>query len=124
MHNDSDHFTEEPVEHPHGTFESSLKGFIFSLVLTLFAYFLVSWQMIGGWGLTLTILALGIIQMWIQLHYFLHLGNEPKPQWNLLTFGFMIGVVLILVFGTLWIMNNLNERMMPQMDSKKEMLKM
>jgi cytochrome o ubiquinol oxidase operon protein cyoD len=62
--------------------------------------------------------------MWIQLHYFLHLGDEPKPQWNLLTFGFMIGVVLILVFGTLWIMNNLNDRMMPQMDSKKEMLKM
>ncbi len=124
MHNESHLSAEESSKHPHGTFETSLKGFIFSLILTLLAYFLVSWQIIGGWGLTLTILTLGIIQMWIQLHYFLHLGDEPKPQWNLLTFGFMIGVVLILVFGTLWIMNNLNDRMMPQMDSKKEMLKM
>jgi heme/copper-type cytochrome/quinol oxidase subunit 4 len=45
---------------------------------------------------------------------FLHLGNEAKPRLKLLVFGFMALVVMILVFGSLWIMYSLNYRMPTQ----------
>jgi cytochrome o ubiquinol oxidase subunit IV len=46
--------------------------------------------------------------------FFLHLGRETRPRWKLAVFLFMLGVILILVFGSLWIMTNLNYRMMPK----------
>ena len=48
-----------------------------------------------------------------RLYFFLHLGKETKPRWKLYVFGFMVSVVLIIVFGSIWIMNNLNYRMTP-----------
>jgi cytochrome o ubiquinol oxidase operon protein cyoD len=98
-----------------GSFTSYLLGFILSILLTLSAYFLVREQVFSRWVLTLSIVGLGVIQMFIQLLFFLHLGSESKPRWNLLSFLFMTMVVLILVFGSLWIMYNLEERVMPSM---------
>lgn len=102
-------------EGKHGTYKSYVVGFIWSIVLTLAAYFLVVEHIFTGWTLGLVIGALSIVQVVIQLLYFLHLGDEPKPYWNLIVFSFMVLVVVILVAGSLWIMYNLNYRMMPQM---------
>ncbi len=59
---------------------------------------------------------LALFQATVQLHYFLHLGDESKPQWNLFTFLFMLVLAFILVAGSLWIMYNLMERTMPMME--------
>jgi cytochrome o ubiquinol oxidase subunit IV len=112
LEHDTDVLTGLEKKHPHGTFTTSLVGFALSVFLTLAAYFFVVGRIFLGWWLTSVILVLALVQMWVQLVYFLHLGDEPKPQWNLLGFLFMILVVLIVVFGTIWIMNNLNYRMM------------
>jgi cytochrome o ubiquinol oxidase operon protein cyoD len=45
--------------------------------------------------------------MVVQLHYFFHLGQESKPRWNLLMFLFMALVLVVVVFGSLWIMYSL-----------------
>ena len=54
------------------------------------------------------LLSLATLQLVAQLVFFQHLGRERKPRWNLIVFGFMLGVLAILVFGSLWIMKNLN----------------
>ncbi len=85
--------------------------FLASLFLTLAAFFIVeSFQ--KSWATQLTVAILGLIQAWMQLVIFLQLGRESKPRWNLIVFLFTIMVTLILVLGSLWIMNHLNYNLM------------
>jgi cytochrome o ubiquinol oxidase operon protein cyoD len=89
-----------------------LTGFLLSLVLTLIAYFLVTRQVYSGWILGGSITALALLQAFVQLSCFLGLTQEKRPHWNLLMFFFMLLVLLILVFGSLWIMYELNYNLM------------
>ncbi len=89
--------------HQESTLRAYIIGFILSLLLTLASY----------WTLIHVLIGLSCIQAFIQLVCFLHLGLESQPSWNLLSFLFMLLVLVILVFGSLWIMHNLNERVMP-----------
>jgi len=53
----------------------------------------------------------------------MYLAGEDNPHWNLLVFFFMIMVLVIIVFGSLWIMYSLNYREMPPMDMSGQMEK-
>lgn len=98
----------------HGTFRSYLTGYSLSIALTLAAYLLVVHKRFTNFVVISAIVALALVQFLIQLVFFLHLGRETKPRWKLFVLIFMIIVVSILVFGSLWIMNNLNYRMTPE----------
>ena len=89
---------------------SYIVGFISSIALTLFAYLAVTQQAYSRDGLIGLVTGLALIQFMVQLLFFLHLGRETRPRWKLSVFFFMLAVVLILVFGSLWIMTNLNVR--------------
>jgi cytochrome o ubiquinol oxidase operon protein cyoD len=91
---------------------SYILGFISSIVLTLASYFLVVNQSLNRTTLIAIILVLALVQFTLQLVYFLHLGTERKPRWKFLVFTFMVSVVLILVIGSIWIMDNLNYHML------------
>ena len=97
-------------------------GFIVALILTNAAFVIVQSNSIDGWMLVAALAGLAIIQLWVQLHFFLHLGRESKPRWNLLMFLFAVIVVVILVFGSLWIMNNLGYHGMPATSSDAEIM--
>ncbi|MBW4062043.1 cytochrome o ubiquinol oxidase subunit IV [Candidatus Saccharibacteria bacterium] len=83
-------------------------GFGLSLVLTLAAYLLVTGRLFSNQVLIYLIAALALIQFGVQMVFFLHLGQESRPRWKLLVMGFMVMVVVILVVGSIWIMNNLS----------------
>jgi cytochrome o ubiquinol oxidase operon protein cyoD len=89
-------------------------GFALSLVLTLVAFGAVAGAVLPGikvfWIVAL-LLVLATVQLGVQLILFLHLGDEPKPKWNLQAFCFAVLIVGIVVGGSLWIMNHLNHNM-------------
>jgi cytochrome o ubiquinol oxidase operon protein cyoD len=93
-------------------------GFVLSILLTLVAYFFVTDHLSQGVFslnfLVPLIIILALAQFAVQVVFFLHLGTESKPRWKLAVFLFMIGIVAILVVGSLWIMHSLNVRMSPQ----------
>ena len=89
-------------------------GYILSVFLTLAAYLLVKQGIASQNILIGLIVGLAMVQVLVQLLFFLHLGSETKPRWRLFVFLFMLVVISILVFGSLWIMSNLNYRMTPQ----------
>lgn len=94
-----------------GRLTSYVVGFVLSLELTIAAYLLVVNQAISDRKLLIAaIIVLAIVQLLVQLVFFLSLDKESKPRWNLLTFLFAGLVVLIVVLGSLWIMNNLDYR--------------
>jgi cytochrome o ubiquinol oxidase operon protein cyoD len=90
-----------------GTTRSYVTGFVCSLILTLAAYVLATREVFTGWGLVFALAALALVQLAVQLFCFLHLGREARPRWNLTVMSFAVMVVVILVFGSIWIMKNL-----------------
>jgi cytochrome o ubiquinol oxidase operon protein cyoD len=101
-----------------GSLKTYLSGFVLSIVFTLTAYELVVQRKFSVDIIIAAIVGLALFQFLIQLLFFLHLGRERKPRWKLFVLFFMIMVVLILVFGSIWIMNNLNYRMTPQQQNQ------
>lgn len=97
----------------HGSLLSYVSGYVLSLYLTITAYVMVTHHLFSNHGLVAAVVILALIQFLVQLLFFLHLGRETKPRWKLFVLLFMVMVVLILVFGSLWIMDNLNYRMTP-----------
>lgn len=98
--------------------EDSLKsysiGFGASVGMTLLAYGLVVQNSLDKQTIVVIIAFLAIMQFVVQAFYFLHLDSETKQKWKLTAFLFMLLVVVILVFGSIVIMNDLNYRMTPQ----------
>lgn len=92
-----------------------ISGFILSIVLTLAAYYVVVAKALPQVQVIATIVSLAAVQLIVQLVCFLHLGSEKRPRWNLITFSFMVLVLVIIVWGSLWIMNNLNNNLMQMM---------
>lgn len=100
--------------------KSHFTGFLLSLVLTLAAYFIVVKNLLTGTPFYIALGTLAILQATLQLFFFLHIGQERKPHWKLTVFFFMLTVVIVIVFGTLWIMNNLNYNLMPSGVEQRE----
>ena len=94
------------------TFKNYLTGFILSIGLTLVAYLSVVNHLLSGGSLIAAIFALALIQLIVQLLYFLHLG--PGSRDELIFFIATIGIILIIVGGSLWIIEELNFNMTPQ----------
>jgi cytochrome o ubiquinol oxidase operon protein cyoD len=51
--------------------------------------------------------------MGIHLVFFLHITSGPDSTNNVLALAFGVLVVTLVIAGSLWIMTNLNENMMP-----------
>ncbi len=83
-------------------------GFLLSVLCTLVAYLIVAEHLLRPW----VVAPLGFLQTLFQLVFFFHLGIERKPRWNLAMFLFMALVVVVVIGGSLWIMSDLNYRMM------------
>lgn len=92
--------------------KSYVLGFVFAVLLTLIAYFMVVNHALSGGALIGAIMGLAAVQLLVQLFFFLHFGQEKDSTWNQAIFYFMLLVLVIIVGGTLWIMYHLNYNMM------------
>lgn len=92
------------------TLKSYSIGLAASVGLTLAAYFLVVNQTLTGRTLTHVILLMALVQLVVQMVYFL--GAESRDRWNFSSFIMTLGLVVIVVAGSLWIMDHLNTSMM------------
>lgn len=109
------------MSHPkeHGTLRSYIIGFLLSLVFTFIPYYLVVNQTVTGTSLLMTILGFGVIQMIIQLTFFLHLGRGPKPDWQFYFLIATVGAILVVVGGSIVITRNLHYNMAAPDQQKK-----
>lgn len=96
------------------TFKNYTIGYIFSIILTIAAFGLVAFYHglsssdLSRFTVTIYLALLAVTQFIIQVIFFLHLGKESKPKWNIMLFAFMLFIVIVLVGGSIWIMENLN----------------
>lgn len=90
-------------------------GFILSLVFTCITYYIAIGHGLSTGGLLAFVLLMATFQSIIQFAFFLHIFIESKPRWNLMVFLFMLLIIVVLVGGSIWIMNNLDYNVMPDM---------
>lgn len=103
----------------HGSSLSYFIGFVLSLVFTLIPYHLVVNEKFTGNKLLYTILVFAILQMLVQIFFFLHLGRGPKPLYNVVFFVSTVGIILVVVGGSMYIMRHLHYNMTPADTSKQ-----
>ena len=94
------------------TLKNYIIGFSSSIVLTLCAYLIARADMFKKPLMIGLLAVLALSQFIVQLIYFLHVGKEFSPRLKQIVMFFMIMVVVILVGGSIWIMNSLTGRMM------------
>jgi len=114
-----------PGDEPQGSETAKgLFGYVLGLVLatalTAAAFWAASTHLIYGPAVPVALITLAIAQMGIHLVFFLHITTAPDNTNNILALAFGILIVCLVIFGSLWIMANLNHNMMP-MDQLMQM---
>jgi len=109
--------TTPPKEHR--TTGSYVTGFLLSLIFTAIPYYMVVHKTVSGSALLATILLFAVLQMLIQIFFFLHLGRGPKPLYNVIFFVSTVGIILVVVLGSMFIMKNLHYNMSPESATTK-----
>jgi len=59
----------------------------------------------------LVILLVALIQLIVQLYFFLHVNEGKKPRWQVHSLWFAVAMIVIVVVGSIWIMKNLDYNM-------------
>ncbi|MDO3676942.1 cytochrome o ubiquinol oxidase subunit IV [Paenibacillus ehimensis] len=88
----------------HGSLKSYTTGFLFSIVLTIIPIAVVLSGWLQGVANTLVLMAAAVLQFAVQLIYFMHLREEKKPRYNLVSLILGLIILLLVVFGSMWIM--------------------
>jgi cytochrome o ubiquinol oxidase operon protein cyoD len=102
---------ETPPKSAHGTVASYVVGFVLSLVFTLIPYYLIVQKSFSGTALLAMIIGFAVLQLVVQVVFFLHLGRDAKSRWN---WGFLVatvGAILVVVVGSIFIMDHLHYNM-------------
>lgn len=95
-------------------------GGMLAATLTIVMYLMVVQSWFEGAWLAFWVVILAIVQFIVQLYFFLHFGSDRKPRWKTWTFAFTVFALIIVIVGSLWIMKNLNYRMMLGPDSMND----
>lgn len=99
-------------------------GFGGALFLSAFAYLLVTEKWLTGGAAMAVLLLLAAIQLSVQLICFLHLGRSRRSRNRGLSFLFVFIMSVIIVVGSIWIMNNLDYRMSTSSEAMNEYMQL
>ena len=88
-------------------------GLVLALILTAASFWVANTTVLWAPGIPLGLAVLAIAQMGVHLVFFLHITTGPDNTNNVLALAFGVLIVFLVVAGSLWIMGDLNDSMMP-----------
>ena len=88
-------------------------GLALALILTATSFWVANTSLLWAPGIPLGLSVLAIAQMGVHLVFFLHITTGPDNTNNVLALAFGVLIVTLVVVGSLVIMTNLNDGMMP-----------
>jgi cytochrome o ubiquinol oxidase operon protein cyoD len=108
----------------HGDVRTRVRGYGLGLalaaLLTAASFWVVTSHVIYDPGVRVAVLTLAVAQIGIHLVFFLHITTSPDNTNNILALAFGTLIVVLIVFGSIWIMTHLNRNMLP-MDQLMQM---
>ena len=88
-------------------------GLVLAVVLTAMSFWVANTSLLWVGGVSLGLTVLAIAQMGIHLVFFLHVTTGPDNTNNVMALAFGVLIVGLVVVGSLLIMADLNDSMMP-----------
>jgi cytochrome o ubiquinol oxidase subunit IV len=90
-----------------------LTGLALAILLTATSFFVAGTDLVWQPSIPVALVVLAIAQMGVHLVFFLHITTGPDNTNNVLALAFGVLIVVLVIGGSLWIMANLNQNMMP-----------
>lgn len=106
------HHTTTRAGESHGSAKSYLTGFVICAVLTIIPFMLVMNPMFGRAETLLILVGFAVVQILVQLVYFLHMNRSSEGGWNLISFVFTLVILFIIVSLSIWIIWSMHFHMM------------
>jgi cytochrome o ubiquinol oxidase operon protein cyoD len=101
--------TDEVAKHVRGY----LVGYALAILLSMVSFYIARSTLVWAPSIPIALSVLAIAQMGVHLVFFLHMTSGSDNVNNLMALAFGLLIVMLLVFGSLWIMTHLNHNLMP-----------
>jgi cytochrome o ubiquinol oxidase operon protein cyoD len=88
-------------------------GLLLATALTAASFYVVGTNLIWAPGIPIALAVLAAAQMGVHLVFFLHITTAPDNTNNVLALAFGVLIVALVVAGSIWIMDHLNQNMIP-----------
>jgi cytochrome o ubiquinol oxidase operon protein cyoD len=95
-------------------------GLAFATLLTVASFYVAGTDLIWRPGIPIALVVLAVAQIGIHLTFFIHITTAPDNTNNVLALAFGVLIVALVVGGSIWIMDHLNQNM-PSMDQMMQM---
>ena len=92
---------------------SYLIGLGLATLLTIVSFFIARTTLVWQPSIPVALAVLAIAQMGVHLVFFLHITTGPDNVNNVMALAFGVLIVLLIIAGSLWIMEHMNHNMMP-----------
>jgi cytochrome o ubiquinol oxidase operon protein cyoD len=96
-------------------------GLALAVILTVASFWAAQTHLIYGPAVPMAIAVFAFAQMGIHLVFFLHITTGPDNTNNILALAFGVLITLLIIFGSIWIMANLDHNMAHGMNNMPAM---
>ncbi|TVP48933.1 MAG: cytochrome o ubiquinol oxidase subunit IV [Halomonas sp.] len=96
----------------HGSVKSYVTGLVLSLILTIIPFAVVMSGALSVLTTVIVVAVTAVLQILVQLVMFMHMNTKADEGWNLMSFVFTLTILVLVVGGSLWIMQHLHLNMM------------
>jgi cytochrome o ubiquinol oxidase operon protein cyoD len=90
-----------------------LLGLALATLLTCVSFYIAQSTLVWQPSIPIALSVLALAQMGVHLVFFLHITSGPDNVNNVMALAFGLLIVMLLVFGSLWIMTHLDHNVMP-----------
>jgi cytochrome o ubiquinol oxidase operon protein cyoD len=98
---------------------SYLIGLALATLISGVSFYIARSTLVWAPSIPIALSVLALAQIGVHLVFFLHITTGKDSINNILALAFGILIVMLLVFGSLWIMSNLNRNMLPMEEIMK-----
>lgn len=101
-----------PADVPHAV-RGYLVGLALATLLTCVSFYIARSTLVWQPSIPIALSVLALAQMGVHLVFFLHITSGPDSVNNVMALAFGLLIVILLVFGSLWIITHLDHNVMP-----------
>jgi cytochrome o ubiquinol oxidase operon protein cyoD len=98
---------------PTASYLSYTVGLGLAILATIASFVVSQTNLLWAPGIPVGLLVLAIAQIGVHLVFFLHLGSGSESTNNILALAFGVLVVFLVIGGSIWIIANINDNLMP-----------
>jgi len=98
---------------PTASYWSYTVGLALAILATIVSFIVSQTGLLWPPGIPVGLIVLALAQIGVHLVFFLHLGSSADSTNNILALAFGVLIVFLVIAGSVWIIANLNNNMMP-----------